>query len=70
MLGGIDATARQFQGGTNLRKGDLDGDETVANIQRNDTLDSHDPRFYNPDTAEHWEVDFTSVAKGFLYEFR
>jgi hypothetical protein len=65
-LGGIDTTIRQFQGGTGATKLELEEDETAGNVHRNDIVFSTDPRFFHPDDADHWEVDFTGVAKGFL----
>ncbi|KAL2261329.1 hypothetical protein VTK26DRAFT_4377 [Humicola hyalothermophila] len=71
MLGGIDATVRQFQGTKNI------GDEvlaeaskaTIREITADDVIQrggTQDGRFYNPNYPEHWDVDFTGVVSGFL----
>jgi hypothetical protein len=73
LLGGIDCHARQFQGGC----ADAD-DETLEGsdqdylraMEANDVIMRGavtDERYYNPNEAEHWDVDFTGVVSGFLY---
>ncbi|KAK0667787.1 Argonaute complex, subunit Arb1 [Cercophora samala] len=71
ILGGVDATARQFQGADKLP------DELIRESTKSDLRDmvSDDVihrggkgggRFYHPATPEHWEVDFTGVVAGFM----
>jgi len=73
ILGGVDAYPRQFQGLSGMKKDDL-GYRTKAEmrtiaaddvIQRGEA-DKADPRFYNPNDPEHWEVDFAGVVAGYL----
>ena len=71
-LGGIDTSVRQFQGTASLTKRDLDGldKDDIREISANDFVGRksglHGARYYNDDDPEHWEVDFTGVAAGFL----
>lgn len=72
-LGGIDTTTRQFQGTASLTKRDLDGlnKDDIREISANDVVErkpvsQHGSRYYNPNQPEHWDVDFTGVAAGFL----
>ncbi|KAK1775948.1 Argonaute siRNA chaperone complex subunit Arb1-domain-containing protein [Copromyces sp. CBS 386.78] len=73
-LGGIDTSARQFQGTASLTSRDLDGldKDDIRDIAANDFVGRkpgmHAARYYNPDEPEHWEVDFTGVAAGFFSE--
>jgi hypothetical protein len=72
-LGGVDATVRQFQGSRNLTE-DVLADATKASVREmtaDDVIqrggdENNNPRFYNPNYPEHWDVDFTRVASGFL----
>ncbi|KAL1836425.1 hypothetical protein VTJ49DRAFT_5161 [Mycothermus thermophilus] len=73
MLGGIDATARQFQGTDKITDDVLaDADKSaVREMTAEDVIQrgvggNTNPRFFNPNDAEHWSVDFTGVAAGFL----
>jgi len=72
-LGGIDATTRQFQGSRNI------DDETLADATKSEVREmtaddviqrgiggNNNPRFYNPSYPDHWDVDFTGIAAGFL----
>ncbi|KAK3323795.1 Argonaute siRNA chaperone complex subunit Arb1-domain-containing protein [Cercophora scortea] len=72
-LGGVDSSPRQFQSTRNL------GDETledatkaeVREITADDVIQrgaDADPRCYNPNNPEHWDVDFSGVAAGFFSE--
>ncbi|KAK0726342.1 Argonaute complex, subunit Arb1 [Apiosordaria backusii] len=71
MLGGIDATVRQFQGAEKLpddllresSKGELRDMVSDDVIQRGGEGGG---RFYHPAHPEHWDVDFTGVAAGFM----
>ncbi|GAB1319293.1 Argonaute siRNA chaperone complex subunit Arb1 [Madurella fahalii] len=74
-LGGIDATVRQFQGTRDLGEDVLEG--TSKAVAREMTADdviqrggegNRNLRFYNPNFPEHWDVDFTGIAAGFLSE--
>lgn len=72
-LGGIDATIRQFQGTRDLGKDVLEGTSkaVVREMTADDVIQrggegNRNPRFYNPNYPEHWDVDFTGVAAGFL----
>ncbi|KAK3339493.1 Argonaute siRNA chaperone complex subunit Arb1-domain-containing protein [Neurospora tetraspora] len=73
-LGGIDTTARQFQGTASLTSHDLDGldKDDIRDIAANDYVERkpglHASRYYNPNQPEHWDVDFTGVVAGFLSE--
>lgn len=72
-LGGIDATVRQFQSSAKIGAETLEDSsktairEMIADdvIHRGDE-DPNCSRFYNPNFPEHWEVDFTGIASGFL----
>jgi Argonaute siRNA chaperone (ARC) complex subunit Arb1 len=72
-LGGIDSTVRQFQSTQKLADDALE-DKTKAEVREitaTDVIqrgadDSSNPRFYNPNYPEHWDVDFAGVAAGFL----
>ncbi|KAK3378925.1 Argonaute complex, subunit Arb1 [Lasiosphaeria ovina] len=74
-LGGIDTTVRQFQSTRNLDHDTLD-EATKADVREMTADDvihrgggaSYNPRFYNPNYPEHWDVDFAGVAAGFLSE--
>ncbi|KAK4148723.1 Argonaute complex, subunit Arb1 [Chaetomidium leptoderma] len=75
LLGGIDATVRQFQGTRNI--GDDILEDATKSAVREMTADdviqrggdgNRNPRFYNPNYPEHWDVDFTGVAAGFVSE--
>ncbi|KAK4199206.1 Argonaute complex, subunit Arb1 [Triangularia verruculosa] len=71
MLGGIDATARQFQSADKLpddllresTKGQLRDMISDDVIQRGG---GGGGRFYDPGAPEHWDVDFTGVVAGFM----
>ncbi|KAL2153536.1 hypothetical protein VTH82DRAFT_4691 [Thermothelomyces myriococcoides] len=75
LLGGIDASVRQFQSTRTI--GDDILDDATKNSIREMTADdviqrggggSRNSRFYNPNYPEHWDVDFTGVAAGFVSE--
>ncbi|KAH8885524.1 hypothetical protein GQ53DRAFT_659724 [Thozetella sp. PMI_491] len=70
MLGGIDVTVRQFQSTRNLDYETLEEStkSELREIEASDVIPrgEGDPRFYNPNDAEHWVVDFTGVVSGFL----
>ena len=73
MLGGVDATARQFSGTSKLGKGHTDGltKAEIRDMEANDVIQrglnpEHAPRFFNAHYPEHWDVDFTGVAAGYL----
>ncbi|KAK3306702.1 Argonaute complex, subunit Arb1 [Chaetomium strumarium] len=75
LLGGIDATVRQFGGAQTLTDEVLEDTNRAAvrEMTANDVIqrggdDSCNPRFYNPNDAVHWDVDFTGIAAGFLSE--
>lgn len=72
-LGGVDSTVRQFQGSRAI--GDDILEDATKSAVREMTADdvihrggngNNNPRFYNPNSPEHWDVDFTGVAAGFL----
>lgn len=72
-LGGIDTSVRQFQGTRNI--GDDILEDATKSAVREMTADdviqrggdgNRNTQFYNPNYPEHWEVDFTGVAAGFL----
>lgn len=73
VLGGIDATVRQFQGTRNIED-DILEDATkgaVREMTADDVIQrggdgNRNSRFYNPNYPEHWDVDFTGVASGFV----
>lgn len=71
-LGGIDTSARQFQGTASFTSRDLDGldQDDIHDIGANDFVERkpgmHASRYYNPNEPEHWDIDFTGVAAGFL----
>ncbi|KAL2169083.1 hypothetical protein VTG60DRAFT_6505 [Thermothelomyces hinnuleus] len=75
LLGGIDASVRQFQSTRTI--GDDILEDATKNSIREMTADdviqrggdgNRNPRFYNPNYPEHWDVDFTGVAAGFVSE--
>jgi len=73
LLGGVDATQRQFQGTTKMGKDELAGlsKAEVRDIAASDVIQrggegKHDTRFFNPDYSEHWDVDFAGVVAGYL----
>ncbi|KAL2267166.1 hypothetical protein VTJ83DRAFT_4443 [Remersonia thermophila] len=75
MLGGIDATTRQFQSADNITDDVLEDAEksairemTAEDVIQRGVGSNSNPRFFNPNDAEHWSVDFTGVAAGFLSE--
>ena len=70
-LGGIDSTTRQFQGSRAI--GDDILEDATKSAVREMTADDviyrgrdANSRFYNPSYPEHWDVDFTGVAAGFV----
>jgi len=72
-LGGIDASVRQFQSTRNIGDDILQGatKSTVREMTADDVIQrggdgNRNPRFYNPNYSEHWDVDFTGVAAGFV----
>lgn len=73
VLGGIDATVRQFQGTRNIGD-DVLADSTksaVREMTADDVIQrgadgNRSIRFYNPNYPDHWNVDFTGVAAGFV----
>jgi len=72
LLGGVDATMRQFQSTDKMGDDQLE-DATKADIRQmtaGDVIergDATNPRFYNPNEPEHWDVDFSGVVAGFLF---
>jgi hypothetical protein len=73
LLGGIDATVRQFQGSRNITDDILEDSSRAAvrEMTADDVVQrggdgNHNPRFYNPNYPDHWDVDFTGVAAGFV----
>ncbi|KAK4251330.1 Argonaute complex, subunit Arb1 [Corynascus novoguineensis] len=75
LLGGIDASVRQFQSTRNIGD-DILQDATKSSVREmiaDDVIQrggdgNRNPRFYNPNYSEHWDVDFTGVAAGFVSE--
>ncbi|KAK4177115.1 Argonaute complex, subunit Arb1 [Triangularia setosa] len=71
MVGGIDATVRQFQGADKLPD-DLVRESTKGELREMISDDvihrggGGGGRFYHPATPEHWDVDFTGVVAGFM----
>lgn len=73
VLGGIDATVRQFQGTRNIGD-DVLADSTKSAVREMTADDmiqrgadgNRSIRFYNPNYPDHWDVDFTGVAAGFV----
>lgn len=73
LLGGIDATQRQFTGTAKLKNSDLKEEgfnsNEIRGMYANDVLTRGGgpvSRFYNSDFPQHWEVDFAGVVAGFL----
>ncbi len=73
LLGGVDTTTRQFQGASKLDNETLEGrtKAEIRDITADDVIQrgggaSTNPRFFNPDYPEHWDVDFSGVVAGFL----
>ncbi|KAK3940320.1 Argonaute complex, subunit Arb1 [Diplogelasinospora grovesii] len=78
MLGGIDATVRQFQSTSNISGEMLDGlsrdeirvmtaDDVIYRGGGSDHANFY-TRWYNPNYPTGWDVDFTGVAAGFFSE--
>ncbi|KAK4184843.1 Argonaute complex, subunit Arb1 [Podospora australis] len=72
-LGGVDTTVRQFQGSRNLGKETLEESskteirEMIADdVIRGGAEYNEHSIFYQPEFPEHWDVDFSGVAAGFL----
>ncbi|KAK4125660.1 hypothetical protein N657DRAFT_591356 [Parathielavia appendiculata] len=75
VLGGIDTTVRQFQGTRTITDDVLEDASKgeVREMTADDVIQrggdgNYNPRFYNPNYPEHWDVDFTGVAAGFVSE--
>ena len=73
LLGGVDATQRQFQGTSKLNAAALEGytKAEVRELTADDVIHrggdgANDIRFYNPSFPEHWDIDFSAVVSGFL----
>jgi hypothetical protein len=73
LLGGIDTTVRQFQGTQNITEELLEDASkgAVREMTADDVIQrggdgNYNPRFYNPNYPDHWDVDFTGVAAGFV----
>jgi hypothetical protein len=73
VLGGVDATQRQFQGTNMMTKTELKEltKSEIRAISANDVIQrggdgKYDARFYNPDFPEHWDVDFSGVVAGYM----
>lgn len=71
MLGGVDATVRQFQGTKDIGADVLEN-ATKADVREMTADDviqrggKQDSRFYNPNFPDHWDVDFAGVVSGYL----
>lgn len=69
ILGGVEATGKAFTGGA-LDKETLAAAtaEEIAAVQATDYIRSgvKNAKYYDPDEAEKWVVDFEGIAKGFL----
>jgi hypothetical protein len=72
-IGGIDSTQRQFCGVRNLDDDAFEGttkaemrEITADDVIPRGLAQSGNPRFFNPNFPEHWDVDFAGVAAGFL----
>ncbi|KAH9993659.1 Argonaute siRNA chaperone complex subunit Arb1-domain-containing protein [Xylariaceae sp. FL0662B] len=66
-MGGIDSSRRQFTGFANDTDAlaEADADE-IRRMTAIDYVGGAGLRFYDPLYSDHWEVDFTSIVKGFL----
>ncbi|KAK4145992.1 Argonaute complex, subunit Arb1 [Dichotomopilus funicola] len=74
-LGGIDASVRQFQSTRNIENDALEeaSKSSVREMTADDVIQrggegNHNPRYFNPNYPEHWDVDFTGVVTGYLSE--
>lgn len=74
MLGGIDATVRQFQSSREITDETMEitGKSLVREMTADDVINragegAYNHRFYNPRYPEHWDVDFSGIVAGFLY---
>ncbi|TVY86211.1 Argonaute-binding protein, partial [Lachnellula willkommii] len=69
ILGGIEATGKSFTGGA-LDKETLESAtaEEIAAVQATDFVRSgvKNAKYYDPNEAEKWVVDFEGIAKGFF----
>lgn len=69
IIGGIEATGKSFTGGA-LDKETLESAtaEEIAAVQATDFVRSgvKNAKYYDPNEAEKWVVDFEGIAKGFL----
>ncbi|KAK4169677.1 Argonaute complex, subunit Arb1 [Cladorrhinum sp. PSN259] len=76
LLGGVDATVRQFNSSAKISDETLQESskseirEMISDdvITRGRETDSAYARYFNPNFPDHWDVDFTGVASGFLSE--
>lgn len=73
LLGGIDVKTRQFQSTRNITDDTLEEasradirEMTADDVIQRGADSRHNSRFYNPNYPEHWDVDFTGVASGFV----
>lgn len=71
LVGGIDALPRMFTGTGSRTHGKPNYDgaskSEIRGIEANDVIaDPLQSRFYNPDEPDHWDVDFTGVAAGYM----
>ncbi|TVY23681.1 Argonaute-binding protein [Lachnellula hyalina] len=69
IIGGIEATGKSFTGGA-LDKETLETStaEEIAAVQATDFVRSgvKNTKYYDPNEAENWVVDFEGIAKGFF----
>lgn len=66
-LGGIDTSMKAFTGGLDQDTIENFSAAEVARFQAQDYVrGSTSLKFYNPDNARHWVIDFEGIAKGFL----
>ncbi|KAI0478594.1 Argonaute siRNA chaperone complex subunit Arb1-domain-containing protein [Xylariaceae sp. FL0804] len=66
-LGGIDSSPRQFTGMNRDQEAMEEADtEQIRQMTAVDFIHGHGGRFYGGPDDENWEVDFESIAKGFL----
>lgn len=67
-LGGIDTSIRAFTGGLDQDTLENSTASEIAALRAQDHIRGNtNSKYYDPNKAEHWVVDFEGVAKGFLY---
>ncbi|QSZ34217.1 hypothetical protein DSL72_005807 [Monilinia vaccinii-corymbosi] len=65
-LGGIEASAKAFNGGLDKETLDNSTAAEIAAIRATDFVRSSNSKYYDPSDTENWVVDWEGIVRGFL----